>query len=142
MYFMAVAVFFLVGGAYAMLIRLELFSPDLSFFGSYDGYNRAFTMHGAIMVFMVIIPGIPAFLGNFFLPLQIGAKDVAFPKLNLLSWYCLMIGAAIAVSSLVLGGADTGWTFYTPYSINKSFAGTAIMVTGAFIMGFSSILTG
>ncbi|MDZ4661516.1 MAG: cytochrome c oxidase subunit I [Pseudomonadota bacterium] len=142
MYFMAVATFFLIGGTYAMLIRLELFTPGLSFFSTFDGYNRAMTMHGAIMVFMVIIPGIPAFLGNFFLPLQIGAKDVAFPRVNLLSWYCLMIGAAVSVSSLVLGGADTGWTFYTPYSINKSFAGTVIMVAGAFIMGFSSILTG
>lgn len=142
MYFISVAAFFLVGGIFAMLIRYELMTPELNFFVQADGYNRAMTMHGAIMVFMVIIPGIPAFLGNFVLPMQLGAKDVAYPKVNLLSWYCLMVGAAVAVTSLVWSGADTGWTFYTPYSINKSFAGTVLMVAGAFIMGFSSILTG
>ena len=93
------------------------------------------------MVFMVIIPGIPAFLGNFFLPLQIGAKDVAFPRVNLFSWYCLVTGALIACFSLVLNGVDTGWTFYTPYSIRTSTSVIPV-VLGAFIMGFSSILTG
>src|SRR3989344_341718 len=99
------------------------------------------TYHGAIMVFMVIVPGIPAILGNFFLPLQIGAKDVAFPKLNLLSWYCLMAGALLAFSTLLTNKVDTGWTFYTPYSI-KSGTSVVTMVVAAFIMGMSSILTG
>lgn len=142
MYFISVAAFFLMGGIFAMLIRYELLTPKLDFFATEDGYNRAMTFHGAIMVFMVIIPGIPAFLGNFIMPMQLGAKDVAYPKLNLLSWYCLMVGAVVAVTSLVWSGADTGWTFYTPYSISKSFEGTVLMVAGAFIMGFSSILTG
>ena len=104
-------------------------------------YNQIMTYHGAVMVFMVIIPGIPAFLGNFVLPLQIGAKDVAFPRINLLSWYCLVIGSLVALLSLFIGGVDTGWTFYTPYSIET---GTAVIpvVLGAFIIGFSSILTG
>ncbi len=142
MYFITVATFFLVGGIFAMLIRYELFTPQLNFFSDPTLYNRAMTFHGAIMVFMVIIPGIPAFLGNFILPMQLGAKDVAYPKLNLLSWYCLIVGAGVALTSLIWKGADTGWTFYTPYSINKSFEGTVLMVAGAFIMGFSSILTG
>jgi cytochrome c oxidase subunit 1 len=93
------------------------------------------------MVFMVVVPGIPAFLGNFLLPIMIGAKDVAFPRINLLSWYCLMFGAALAILSLFFGGVDTGWTFYTPYSA-KSAGAVSMVVLGAFIMGFSSILTG
>lgn len=140
MYFIAVFSFFLLGGIFALLIRLELFQPGQQFFGQ-DTYNRFMTLHGAIMVFMVVIPGIPAFLGNFILPIHIGAKDVAFPRLNLMSWYIFMIGAVVAFSSLVLGGVDTGWTFYTPYSITTSW-GVINMVLGAFIMGFSSILTG
>ncbi len=138
LYMISVFIFFFIGGIFAMLIRWELFNS-----GSSDPamYNQYMTFHGAIMVFMVIIPGIPAFLGNFFLPLQIGAADVAFPRLNLLSWYCLMVGAAVAFFSLFASGADTGWTFYTPYSIQTD-TGTIWLVTGAFIMGFSSILTG
>ncbi|MBX3380967.1 MAG: cbb3-type cytochrome c oxidase subunit I [Phycisphaeraceae bacterium] len=107
-------------------------------------YNRAFTLHGAIMVFMVIIPSIPASLGNFFIPLMLGAKDVAFPRLNLLSWYIYVTGSIFAVSSILLGGVDTGWTFYTPYSTttDAEHANVVLMVLGAFILGFSSILTG
>lgn len=140
MYFIAVFAWFLLGGIFAMIIRLELMFPGTQFI-SQDLYNQAMTLHGAIMVFMVVIPGIPAFLGNFFLPMQIGAKDVAFPRLNLASWYIFMIGAMFAFSSLLFGGVDTGWTFYTPYSITTSW-GVINMVLGAFIMGFSSILTG
>lgn len=140
LYMISVMSFFLVGGIFALLIRGELFSAGKTLMDAAQ-YNQAMTFHGTIMVFMVIIPGIPAFLGNFILPLHIGAKDVAFPRLNLLSWYCLMIGAIIAFTSLLYSGADTGWTFYTPYSIETS-NGTTLVVLGAFVMGFSSILTG
>ena len=141
MYFITISFFLFLGGIFALLIRLELIAPGQQFFGA-DAYNQFMTYHGAIMVFLVIIPGIPAFLGNFVLPLQIGAKDVAFPRLNLLSWYLLLIGAIIAVSSLFFGGVDTGWTFYTPYSSLKSQGGVTFMTFGAFIAGFSSVLTG
>ena len=140
LYMITVFSFFLVGGIFALLLRLELFTVGQTIVTA-AFYNQLMTYHGAVMIFMVIIPGIPAFLGNFVLPLQIGAKDVAFPTLNLLSWYCLIIGALITLTSLFLGGVDTGWTFYTPYSIET---GTAVIpvVLGAFVMGFSSILTG
>jgi len=138
MYMISVFTFFFIGGVFAMLMRLELFMPGALFEG--QTYNQMMTYHGAIMTFMVIIPGIPAFIGNFTLPLLIGAKDVAFPKVNLLSWYCLMVGAAISFATLFFAGVDTGWTFYTPYSIQTQ--GTVMMVLGAFVMGFSSILTG
>jgi cytochrome c oxidase subunit 1 len=129
-----------LGGTFALLIRLELLKPGMQFFKG-NQYNQIMTYHGAIMVFMVIIPGIPAILGNFFLPLQIGAKDVAFPRLNLASWYVFVTGALMAASTLFLGGVDTGWTFYTPYSIRTSTS-TTLMVLAAFVMGMSSILTG
>lgn len=140
LYMITIFSFFLLGGVFALLMRIELFGVGEAIMSS-AMYNKIMTYHGTIMVFMVIIPGIPAFLGNFVLPLQIGAKDVAFPRINLLSWYCLVIGAFIALTSLFLGGVDTGWTFYTPYSIDT---GTAVIpvVLGAFVMGFSSILTG
>lgn len=141
MYMISVMIFFALGGVFAMLIRAELFSPGATFMQA-PQYNQVMTFHGAIMVFMVIIPGIPAFLGNFILPMQLGAKDVAFPRVNLMSWYCLMIGAAVCFFSLLYNGADTGWTFYTPYSVNSSAGGTVLLVAGAFIIGFSSILTG
>ncbi len=140
LYMITVFSFFLVGGIFALLMRLELFKAGETIVNA-GLYNQLMTYHGAIMVFMVIIPGIPAFLGNFALPLQIGAKDVAFPRLNLLSWYCLVAGALIALTSLFLGGVDTGWTFYTPYSA-KSHTAVVPVVLGAFVMGFSSILTG
>ncbi|PIS10653.1 MAG: cytochrome c oxidase subunit I [Bdellovibrio sp. CG10_big_fil_rev_8_21_14_0_10_47_8] len=141
MYMISVLTFFLVGGIMALLLRLELFTAGPTIFQSGDTYNQVMTYHGAIMVFMVIIPGIPAILGNFFLPLHIGAKDVAFPRLNLMSWYVFMLGAALAISTFFTTKIDTGWTFYTPYSIKT---GTAVvsMVLAAFIMGMSSILTG
>jgi cytochrome c oxidase subunit 1 len=140
LYMISVFVFFFFGGLAAMAIRAELFSPGPTLMQP-GTYNQIMTLHGALMVFLVIIPGIPAFLGNFILPLHIGAKDVAFPRLNLLSWYCLMAGAAIILISLLYNGVDTGWTFYTPYSIETS-NGTTFVVLGAFVAGFSSILTG
>src|SRR5690606_30593554 len=132
--------FFAIGGAFAMLIRAELFSPGANIMDP-GQYNRAMTFHGAIMVFMVIIPGIPAFLGNFILPMHIGAKDVAFPRVNLMSWYCLMVGFVLAAGTMVLGGVDNGWTFYTPYSISYKPA-VIMMAFSVFVAGFSSILTG
>lgn len=115
--------------------------PGQQFFDA-NTYNRLFTLHGAVMVFWFIIPAIPGALGNFFLPLMIGAKDVAFPRLNLLSYYLLILGMAINLYGILSGpGADTGWTFYTPYSI-RTGANVISMVTGVFFMGFASILTG
>jgi cytochrome c oxidase subunit 1 len=140
MYLFAVLGFFLLGGLFALAIRMELMYPGQQYMDP-TTYNRFFTFHGAIMVFMVIIPAIPAALGNFVLPMMLGAKDVAFPRLNLASYYIYLLGAAIAGSALFLGGADTGWTFYTPYSIRTSGAVIAV-IFGAFVMGFSSILTG
>lgn len=139
MYMISVLTFFLVGGIMAMLIRYELFSKGNSF--EPGVYNQIMTYHGAIMVFMVIVPGIPAILGNFFLPIHIGAKDVAFPRLNLASWYVFMAGALLAVSTFFTNKIDTGWTFYTPYSITTQTA-VVSMVVAAFIMGMSSVLTG
>src|SRR6185312_4162412 len=139
MYMFSVLTFFLLGGIMALLLRAQLFhGPNL--FGA-QTYNEILTYHGAIMVFMVIVPGIPAIFGNFFLPLHIGAKDVAFPRLNLMSWYVFMGGAALAITTFFTTQIDTGWTFYTPYSIKT---GTAVvtMVIAIFIMGMSSIMTG
>ena len=140
MYMISILTFFFVGGIMALLIRFELFAPGKQLLTP-DQYNQVMTYHGAMMVFMVIVPGIPAILGNFFLPLHIGAADVAFPKLNLASWYVFMFGAFIAISTFFSTKVDTGWTFYTPYSIKT---GTAVvsMVLAAFVMGMSSILTG
>lgn len=140
MYMISVLTFFLVGGIMALLIRAELFAPGETLMKA-DTYNQVLTYHGAIMVFMVIVPGIPAILGNFFLPLHIGAKDVAFPRLNLASWYVFMLGAFVAISTFFTTKIDTGWTFYTPYSI-KTQTAVVSMVVAAFIMGMSSILTG
>jgi cytochrome c oxidase subunit 1 len=146
MYLYTVMMFFLVGGLLALGVRTALWLPNggmQQLVPALDPnvYNRLFTYHGAIMVFFVIIPGIPGALGNFVLPIMLGAKDVAFPRLNLASYYIFLLGAAVALFSLALGGADTGWTFYTPYSIRNSAAVISI-VAGAFIAGFASILTG
>lgn len=140
MYLGSITFFFLVGGILALLLRTELWTPAKTFIEA-DTYNKIFTLHGAIMIFLFIIPSIPAALGNFFLPIQLGAKDVAFPRLNLASWYIYMFGALFSLYSIIHGGLDTGWTFYTPYSTTT---GTAVisMTLGAFILGFSSILTG
>jgi len=140
MYMWSVLFFFLVGGIFALLIRLELLTPRQTIMDA-ETYNRVFTLHGAIMTFLVIIPAIPAALGNFALPLLIGARDVAFPRLNLASLYIYWTGAAMAVATLALGGVDTGWTFYTPYSTTTG-GGVSLMVLAAFVLGFSSIFTG
>ena len=141
MYLITVSAFFLIGGLYAATIRLELLTPqsDLLETGT---YNKVFTQHGVIMVFLFLIPVIPAILGNFLLPIMIGAKDLALPRINLLSLYVYWIGGALILYSLLQGGVDTGWTFYTPYS--TTFSNTYVMAVGlgVFINGFSSILTG
>jgi cytochrome c oxidase subunit 1 len=143
MYLVAVLGSFLVGGIFALLVRTELLTPGATIPGvDAELYNQFFTLHGAIMVFLVIIPSIPGALGNFVLPIMLGAKDVAFPRLNLGSFYLWIIGAILAVVSLVYGGFDTGWTFYTPYSTTTSTGGVIPVVTGVFILGFSSIFTG
>lgn len=141
MYLLSVSAFFMMGGIYAMLIRLELLTPNSDLLES-GTYNRVFTQHGIIMVFFFLIPSIPAILGNFLIPIMIGAKDLAFPRVNLLSLYLYWIGGALALWAMMQGGVDTGWTFYTPYS--TTFSNTYVMATGlgVFINGFSSILTG
>ncbi|MTI88925.1 MAG: cytochrome c oxidase subunit I [Balneolaceae bacterium] len=140
MYLGSVALFFLLGGALALLLRTELLTPAKTFIEA-DTYNQFFTLHGAIMVFFVLIPSIPAALGNFVLPMQLGAKDVAFPRLNLASFYIYVVGAIFTFIALANNGLDTGWTFYTPYSTGST--SSVVWVTlGVFILGFSSILTG
>jgi cytochrome c oxidase subunit 1 len=141
LYLGSVTAFFAIGGLMAVLIRLELATPEGDLVQP-DTYNRLFTMHGVMMVFFFLIPAIPAILGNFLIPLMIGARDLAFPKINLFSWYLYMVGAAFAFWSLLHGGVDTGWTFYTPYS--TTYSNTYVLSTGigVFVAGFSSILTG
>jgi cytochrome c oxidase subunit I len=141
LYLITVSAFFLLGGVYASAIRLELLTPQSDLLES-GTYNKVFTQHGIIMVFFFLIPVVPAILGNFLLPLMIGAKDLALPKINLLSWYLYMAGGALTLFALIQGGVDTGWTFYTPYS--TTFANGYVMLAGLgiFINGFSSILTG
>ena len=141
LYAVAIAAFFLLGGILAVLVRTELSAPGETVFGQ-DQYNQLFTLHGVVMVFLVIIPGIPGILGNFVLPIQIGAKDVAFPRLNLASWYIFMAGAMMAVLGwLLVGKVDTGWTFYTPYSSGASNA-VFWLTSAVFVAGFASIFTG
>jgi cytochrome c oxidase subunit 1 len=141
LYLISVSAFFLLGGIYASFIRLELLTPQSDLMEAHL-YNRVFTHHGIIMVFFFLIPAIPAILGNFLIPLMIGARDLAFPRINLLSWYIYMLGGIITLYALLQGGVDTGWTFYTPYS--TTFSNTYVMAAGVgiFINGFSSILTG
>jgi cytochrome c oxidase subunit 1 len=140
MYLASVLLFFLVGGIFAMLVRLELTTPEPTLISA-NTYNRAFTLHGVIMIFLFMIPAIPGIFGNFFLPLMLGAKDVAFPRLNLMSLYVFWAGAILAVSAMATGGLDTGWTFYAPYSTTTP-ATTFPALLGVFVLGFSSILTG
>ena len=141
LYLITVSAFFALGGVYASLIRLELLTPNSDLLQS-GTYNRVFTQHGVIMVFFFLIPAIPAILGNFLIPLMIGAKDLAFPKINLLSWYFYMAGGGLTLYALLQGGVDTGWTFYTPYSTTFSNSYVMAVGLGIFINGFSSILTG
>ena len=141
LWLISITFFFALGGFFALLIRLQLLTPQGWLFGP-DTYNRLFTMHGIVMIFFFLIPAIPGVLGNFLIPLMIGAKDLAFPKLNLLSWYVFNIGALFTFYSIVTGGIDTGWTFYTPLSSIYSNSQVSVAVVGIFITGFSSILTG
>ena len=141
LYLASITFFFFLGGLFALLIRLELLTPAGDLVQS-QTYNKLFTMHGVVMVFFFLIPSIPAVLGNFLIPMMIGARDLAFPRLNLLSWYIYMVGAMFTLWAVVHGGVDTGWTFYTPYSTASSNTHVIATAVGIFITGFSSILTG
>jgi len=141
MYLVSVTLMFALGGLMAVGIRLALLTPAGDF-SKADTYNRLFTAHGVLMIFFFLIPGIPAVLGNFMIPIMVGARDLAFPKINLASWYLYTIGALFALSSMVRGGVDTGWTFYTPFSTTYSNSYVLATGVGIFIAGFSSIATG
>jgi cytochrome c oxidase subunit 1 len=141
MYLVGITLFFALGGFFAGLIRLQLLTPH-SHLVEAETYDKLFTMHGLIMIFFFLIPSIPAVLGNFLIPMMIGARDLAFPRLNLASWYIYMIGGLFTVTAAAAGGVDTGWTFYTPYSSVYSNTNVVLTVVGIFITGFSSILTG
>lgn len=142
LYLISMLTFFLVGVTFGVLMKLEMLTPGRTIMNP-ETYNSLFTLHGVIMIFLFIIPGVPAVFGNFFLPIQLGAKDVAFPRLNLLSWYLYIIGAIMVLASLLFSGGpiDTGWTFYVPYSI-RTASNVSMAVLAAFVLGFSSILTG
>jgi cytochrome c oxidase subunit I len=142
LYLVSLITFFLVAMTFGFLMRLEMLTPGKTIMDP-QTYNALFTLHGVIMIFLFIIPGIPAVFGNFFLPIMLGAKDVSFPRLNLLSWYFYVIGAALVLISLFTGGGpiDTGWTFYVPYSL-RTQTNVSLAVFAAFVLGFSSILTG
>ncbi len=141
LYLATITLFFVLGGAFAVLIRLELMTPQGDLVQA-ETYNKLFTMHGLIMIFFFLIPSIPAVLGNFLVPMMVGARDLAFPRLNLLSWYVFTLGGLFTLTAVVTGGVDTGWTFYTPYSSTYSNTNVIITALGVFITGFSSILTG
>jgi cytochrome c oxidase subunit 1 len=141
LYMISISVMFIIGGFFAMMMRLELLTPEGDLLTS-DTYNKFFTLHGIVMIFFFLIPSIPAVLGNFILPIMLGAKDLAFPRLNLLSWYLYIIGAFGGLLVIILGGVDTGWTFYTPFSTQYSNTHVLGTTLAAFIVGFSSILTG
>src|ERR1039458_1278169 len=148
LYLATITLFFFIGGAFATLIRVELLTPQGNLVSS-ETYNKLFTMHAVSMIFFFLIPSIPAVLGNFFLPpwipavlgnfflpIMIGARDLAFPRLNLLSWYLLVIGGAFSLFAMIAGGVDTGWTFYTPYSTTYSNGWVVATALGIFIAGF------
>src|SRR5499427_2624705 len=141
LYLISITIFFALGGMFAAGVRLELLTPKGDIW-SPDLYNKLFTMHGVIMVFFFLVPSIPATLGNFLVPIMVGTKDLAFPRINLLSWYLYVIGGVIALIVLAMGGIDTGWTFYTPYSSFASNTNVTLAIVGVFVAGFSSILTG
>ena len=140
MYLVSILFSFFLGGMLALLVRTELLTPQRTIMSA-DTYNQVFTLHGAVMIFLFIIPGIPAALGNFVLPIMLGAKDVAFPRLNLTSYHLWIAGALLSLLSIVLGSVDTGWTFYTPYSTTTATAVIPITL-GVFILGFASVFTG
>lgn len=142
LYLCAISLFLLVGASLGFLMRLEMLTMGETIVKPRT-YNSLFTLHGVIMIFLIVLPSVPSILGNFFLPIQLGAKDVAFPRLNLFSWWLYMTGAVIAVAGLFVGGGapDTGWTFYAPYTFSKSPTNIIFPLIGAFILGMSSILT-
>jgi len=141
LYMISITVMFFIGGIFATLIRLELMTPAGDLVSS-DTYNKLFTMHGIVMVFFFLIPSVPAVIGNFVLPMMVGARDMAFPKINLLSWYMYVIGAGITLYCITVGGVDTGWTFYTPFSTTYSNTYVFGSIVGILFAGFSSIFTG
>lgn len=141
MYLISITLMFFVGGFAAAMIRFNLLTPNSQLLRP-QNYNKMMSMHGIVMVFFFLVPSIPATLGNFLVPMMLGAKDLAFPKLNLLSWYLYMIGAAIGTVAMMFGGVDTGWTFYAPLSTQYAYNNVALTIVGGFIAGFSSILTG
>ncbi len=141
LYLWSITAFFFLGGFFALMIRIELLTPAADFVQP-DTYNKLFTMHGVVMVFFFLIPSIPAVLGNFLVPIMVGAKDLAFPRINLLSWYIYVLGGLFTIVAAVTGGVDTGWTFYAPYSTSASNSHVILAGVGIFITGFSSILTG
>ena len=140
LYAFAITFFFFLGGVAAALVRIDLLQPDCAMISAAT-YNKAFTFHGVVMVWFFLLPSIPVTLGNFLLPLMIGARDVAFPRLNLASWYLFMLGGLFAIAALLSGGVDTGWTFYTPFSTMFSNSNVLLVVVGVFITGFSTIFT-
>jgi cytochrome c oxidase subunit 1 len=141
LYLISLTFYFFVGGFFAILMRLELVTPQGDLVQP-ETYNKLFTMHGIIMLFFFLVPSIPTVFGNFLLPIMIGARDVAFPRLNLASWYIFNLGGLLSLVSIILGGVDTGWTFYTPYSSVYSNSYVLLAAAGIFVMGFSSIITG
>jgi cytochrome c oxidase subunit I len=142
MYLVAIGAALFLGGVFALVLRLNLWRPEGGLVSN-DAYNKLFTLHGAVMIFLFVIPGIPAALGNFVVPLQLGAKDLAFPRVNLLSFWLYVTGAVLFVATLVVGGLDTGWTLYPPYSLESARGlGILIALAAVFLAGFSSILTG
>jgi len=141
LYMISITFFFMIGGFFAVLMRIHLIEPQGALVQP-ETYNKLFTLHGVIMIFFFLVPSIPTVLGNFLIPLMIGARDLAFPKLNLLSWYIYIVGGLFTLYSAIAGGVDTGWTFYTPYSSTYSNTQVTAVVVGVFINGFSSILTG
>ncbi|HWL54542.1 MAG TPA: cytochrome c oxidase subunit I [Chthoniobacteraceae bacterium] len=141
LYLLSILFFFLIAAIAAAIIRIELVTPQEDLIGA-DMYNRMFTLHGVLMVWFFLIPAAPTVLGNFILPLMLGARDVAFPRLNLLSWYLFITGGMVSLYAILVGGVDTGWTFYTPYSTTFTNGHLVTMVAGVFIAGFSSILSG
>ena len=141
LYLISITFFFSIGGLAAALFRIELLTPNGTVFHA-DTYNRLFTLHGVVMVFLFLVPSIPATLGNFLVPLMLGARDLAFPRINLLSWYLYVIAGALILWAILSGGVDTGWTFYTPYSSIYSNSHVVATVLGVFVAGFSSVFTG
>ncbi|MBI5091906.1 MAG: cbb3-type cytochrome c oxidase subunit I, partial [Candidatus Hydrogenedentes bacterium] len=141
LYLISITTAFVIGGIFALMMRLELVTPQGDLVQA-ETYNKLFTLHGVVMIFFFLIPSVPAVLGNFMLPMMVGARDLAFPRINLLSWYLYVIGFICALAATASGGVDTGWTFYTPYSSMYSNTHVFVTVLGAFIAGFSSILTG